>query len=93
MKLVVKEERRDDFISIITYDQKQTLIVEPGAVTFVIGEDPHKRNTFYLHEEYKSKADFNHHCTTEHFAKWDAFCKEKPFVSDPVVDTYNLLPN
>lgn len=91
VKIVVKEERRDDFLSIITHDQKQTLLTEPGALQFVIGEDAETRNTFYLHEEYKSKADFDHHCSTEHFATWDAFCNEKPFASEPVVHLYNII--
>ena len=90
-KLVLKEERRDDFLSVITHDQKQTLSTEPGALSFVIGQDPDSSNTFYLHEQYKSKADFDHHCTTEHFKKWDAFCKENPFASNPVIDLYNIL--
>mmetsp|Transcript_5818 Transcript_5818/g.8729 ORF Transcript_5818/g.8729 Transcript_5818/m.8729 type:complete len:172 (+) Transcript_5818:25-540(+) len=92
VKLVVKEERRDDFLSTITYDQKQTLLLEPGAIAFVVGADFYDSNTFYLHEEYKSLADFQYHMSTEHYAKWDAFCKEEPFVSQ-VNDAYFVLPN
>ena len=77
-KIVVKEERRDEFINVIADDQKQTLLLEPGALAFVVGRDFADPNTFYLHEQYKTKADFDHHCTTEHFAKWNAFCQENP---------------
>ena len=91
--IVLKPERRDDFLKIIIHDQKQTIGTEPNAIQFVVGEDMDTKNTFYLHEEYKTKADFDHHCNTDHFAKWQKFCEEGPFVSDPVVQLYKLHGN
>lgn len=89
VKFVVKPERREEFLKVIVDDQKQTLATEPGALSFVVGEDETVPNVFYLHEEYKTKADFEHHQTTEHFATFQAFAKDG-FQSDPVVDFFTL---
>ncbi len=89
-KLVLKPERREDFIKVIKYDQQQTLEIEPGALQFVIGEDETTPNVFYLHEEYKSHEDFQYHESTDHFAKWVSFVKEDPFAEAPVVEFYTL---
>jgi quinol monooxygenase YgiN len=89
--LNVKPERRNDFLAVIIHDKKQTLATEPGAIQFVVGEDVASPNTFYLHEQYQTKDDFDHHTKTEHYATWKKFCNEDPFTSAPVVNLYNPL--
>jgi hypothetical protein len=39
VKVSVKPERREDFLKIIQYDAEQTLLTEPGALQFTVGED------------------------------------------------------
>mmetsp|Transcript_25417 Transcript_25417/g.31316 ORF Transcript_25417/g.31316 Transcript_25417/m.31316 type:complete len:257 (+) Transcript_25417:40-810(+) len=91
VKFTLKPEKRNNFLSIIRKDQEQTLTTEPGVIQFVIGEDIETPNTFYLHEEYKSKEDFEYHCQTNHFMEWSKFCEEEePFTSDPEIDFYSL---
>mmetsp|Transcript_25603 Transcript_25603/g.32272 ORF Transcript_25603/g.32272 Transcript_25603/m.32272 type:complete len:179 (+) Transcript_25603:151-687(+) len=88
-KIVVKEERRDEFINVIANDQKQTLLLEPGALAFVVGRDFADPNTFYLHEQYKSYAAFEYHMSTEHFAKFAAFEDSDPY-KNTTVDFYSV---
>lgn len=90
-KLVIKPERRDDFLKIILNDREQTLKTEPGAIQFVVGECTETPNTFYLHEEYQSQSDFDHHCTTKHFDEFKKFLEEEPLVSEPVLEFYTIL--
>lgn len=68
VKIVVKPERREEFITVIKNDQKQTLATEPDALQFVIGEDIDQQNTFYLHEQYTSTEGLDAHTKTSHFA-------------------------
>jgi autoinducer 2-degrading protein len=89
VKLVVKPERRVEFLDVIQMDGAKTLAKEPGALQFVVGEDTTSQDIFYLHEQYKSMEDFRYHEATPHFAKWKAFCATGPFTEDPVVDIYN----
>ena len=86
----IKEDRRDEFISIIQDDQKLSLKVEEGIVRFVVGEDKDKKNTFYLHEEYVNEDAFKKHTEMPHFKPWDDFTKTDPWTEDgaPVADFY-----
>ena len=91
VKFSLKPDRRAEFLKLIIIDQEQTLKTEPGALQFVVGEDEETPNTFYLHEEYKSKEDFEYHKSTSHFAKFDAFMQEDPLIDSPVVEFYTLF--
>ena len=86
----IKEDRRDEFISIIQDDQKLSLKDEEGIVRFVVGEDKDKKNTFYLHEEYVNEDAFKEHTEMPHFKPWDDFTKTDPWTEDgaPVADFY-----
>ena len=86
----IKEDRRDEFISIIQDDQKLSLKDEEGIVRFVVGEDKDKKNTFYLHEEYVNEDAFKKHTEMPHFKPWDDFTKTDPWTEDgaPVADFY-----
>lgn len=90
LKLALRPDQREEFLTLIKEDQKQSLATEPGCVQFVVGEDTTTPNTFYLHEEYKNEAGFQAHTETPHFAKWNAFCDTKPWSNDgPVVTFYH----
>lgn len=82
----VKEDRRDDFIRIISGDQKSSLADEPGCIRFVVGEDKDKKNTFYLHEEYVDEDAFKTHGEMPHFKPWDEFVKSDPWAEDGAID-------
>uniref|UniRef100_A0A7S4JE53 ABM domain-containing protein n=1 Tax=Odontella aurita TaxID=265563 RepID=A0A7S4JE53_9STRA len=90
-KFSILPERREEFLKIIKEDQKQTLATEPGALRFVVGEDPKENNTFYLHEEYTSEEAFEAHGTTPHYGPWDKFTKSGPWAKggEPVVGLFH----
>jgi (4S)-4-hydroxy-5-phosphonooxypentane-2,3-dione isomerase len=88
VELNILPERRDEFMKIITYDAQQTIQTEPGSVQFTMGADTVNENKFHLHEQYRTKKDFDDHCATAHFKAWDDFCKTKPFLVDPIVQFY-----
>ena len=92
VKLCVKPHRRDEFLQAIAHDERHTLRDEPDAVRFLHGEDYTTPNTFYLHEEYTSKAGFEAHCRTPHFAVWQAFCESDPFTLPVEVAFYTAAP-
>ena len=56
------------------------------------GEDTEVRNTFHFHEQYTSRAGFEAHQRTPHFAAWEAFAGSdpSPFTKDPEVTFYDL---
>jgi quinol monooxygenase YgiN len=88
VELHLQPDRREEFLKIIKYDAQQTIRTEPGAIQFTIGMDTTDTDKFHLHEQYQTKDDFDHHCTTTHYQEWNDFCATKPFVSDPIVQFY-----
>jgi (4S)-4-hydroxy-5-phosphonooxypentane-2,3-dione isomerase len=89
VKVKVRPEHREEFLSVIQMDARETLRTEPGALQFVIGEDCEERNIFYFHEQYKSLDDVTYHKSTPHFQEWVEFQKTKnPFVDDIRVNLY-----
>ncbi len=91
VELHLRPERKNEFLQIISYDAQQTMQTEPGAVQFTVGADTLEDDKFHLHEQYVTKDDFDHHCTTTHFQSWQAFCDTQPFVTDPIVQCYQCL--
>jgi quinol monooxygenase YgiN len=89
-KLVLKQEKRDEFLKVMEEDKARTA-EEPLAITFVLGEDTKTPNTFYLHEQYKGSAGFEAHKKTSHFKQFEEFCGRDPFVEPLVIQTYELL--
>lgn len=73
VRVDVKPDQRQAFLDAITNDGKQAIATEPNALQYVIGEDTETPNRFYLHEQYKTKADFEFHQTTEHYKQWKEF--------------------
>ena len=51
MKYSIKPECRDDFLSMILQQQKETLSKET-TLQYVVGEDVSTPNTFYIHQQY-----------------------------------------
>jgi (4S)-4-hydroxy-5-phosphonooxypentane-2,3-dione isomerase len=93
VQLFLKPEERENFLSIMKYDQEQSLLTEPDCLQFVLGEDIETPNVFYLHEEYTNEAAFQAHTQTAHFAKWKSYCSSEspPWTTDggpPIVDFY-----
>ena len=88
LKCQVKASRRNDFLTLIRDNQKQTLRHEPEALQYTVGEDVDTPNVFYIHEQFVSKDAFACHRETPHNAAWQAFRKTKPFEVDPIVNFY-----
>merc|ERR1712194_498425 len=90
ISISVKEERRDEFHTLIRNNQKQSLAVEEGCIKFVFGEDKEKTNTFHFHEEYVNEDAFNKHFETPHVKIWIDFTQTDPFPkgSEPIVGQY-----
>ena len=88
VKVSVKPERREDFLNVIQYDAEQTLLTEPGALQFTVGEDVESANVFYFHEQYKTMKDVDFHKGTPHFQKWVEFQATDPFTEALTVDLY-----
>lgn len=96
VQLCLRPDQRDTFLALIQEDQQQSLTTEPDCLQFVVGEDITTPNIFYLHEEYKTEAAFQHHIQTPHWHKWDDFCQTHPWgfnnnneEATPVVDFYH----
>ena len=93
VKVSVKPERRQDFLAVIQKDAEQTLLTEPGALQFTVGEDVEKENVFYFHEQYKTMEDVAFHKSTSHFLEWTEFQKTDPFSEALVVDIFQCDSN
>ena len=91
VKIVLKPERRAEFLEIILADRDGTNRDEAGALAFLVGEDTTTENVFYLHEEYIGKAGFDAHLISPHFAPWKKFCETDPFKEAPQVQFYNRI--
>jgi quinol monooxygenase YgiN len=88
VSLVVKPERRADFLKCIAANQAGTLSTEPLAIEYLWGEDVNTPNTFHFFEQYQSRAGFEAHTQSPHFADWLAFEKTDPFTEPPRVVFY-----
>lgn len=88
----VKPERKEDFIRVMQNNLRRTLDSEPNALQFVLGQDVDDVNAFYLHEEYKTRADHvDPHSKSSHYAECMAFFDTAPFIAPPVADEFALL--
>jgi quinol monooxygenase YgiN len=86
----VKESRRDEFVRLIIENRIRTLVDEPDALQYVVGEDVRVRNVFYIHEQFRSAAAFDHHRSTPHNANWQEFKNSDPFEVPPVAHFYHV---
>lgn len=82
LKFTVKEDRRDDFLTLIRDNQRKTLELESKALQYVVGEDVDSPNTFFLHEQFIGKEGFEEHRTMKHAGDWANFKSTDPFTDD-----------
>lgn len=86
VKFVLKPEaNRAAFFAALSVDQEQTLATEPGALQFAIGQDDKDPNTIHLHEQYKSKQDFEYHNTTPHFKDFIQYVTENDVCAEDIL--------
>ena len=91
VKFNVIPDRRDEFLKVMRNNIHQTMSSEPNALQFVLGQDVQDVNTFYLHEEYKSRADHaDPHSKTSYYDDCMAFFATKPFTEPHVADEFTL---
>jgi len=91
VKLCIKPERREEFLTCIRSNQAGTLATEPLALEYVWGEDADVSNTFHFNEKYRGRAGFEAHQKTAHFAAWEEFASSEPFTEPPVVQLYEEM--
>ena len=72
VRLKVKEDRIDDFISASIGDAKGSVMNEPGCRRFDIIQAANDPTSFAFCEVYNDEAAFDAHNETEHFKVWNA---------------------
>ena len=85
VKIVVKPERREDFLRCIRSNAAGTLANEPLNKAYVWGESTTTKNTFHFHEEFLGEEGFEAHRNAPHFKDWETFTKTDPFIEPPEV--------
>mmetsp|Transcript_19474 Transcript_19474/g.28672 ORF Transcript_19474/g.28672 Transcript_19474/m.28672 type:complete len:247 (+) Transcript_19474:56-796(+) len=91
IKFIVKPDRQDEFLKVMRNNIHQTMTSEPNALQFILGKDVDDDNTFYLHEEYKSRADHQDpHTKTKYYDDCIAFFDTEPFTEPHIADAYTL---
>jgi quinol monooxygenase YgiN len=53
------------------------------------GESLKSPNSFYFHEQYTGKEEFDAHAISSHFLKWEEFASKNPFMKPPFVKFYH----
>lgn len=76
VRLKVKEDRIDDFITASIGDAKGSVMNEPGCRRFDIVQDANDPTSFAFCEVYNDDAAFEDHKTYPHFAEWDTAVKD-----------------
>ena len=46
------------------------VLKEPGVITYVVHRSIDDPSRFFVYEKYKSREDFDYHCTTPHFKEF-----------------------
>jgi quinol monooxygenase YgiN len=46
------------------------VLEEPGVITYVVHRSIDNPSRFFVYEKYKSREDFDYHCTTPHFKEF-----------------------
>eukprot|EP00746_Dinoflagellata_sp_MGD_P022796 gnl/MRDRNA2_/MRDRNA2_153364_c0_seq1.p1 gnl/MRDRNA2_/MRDRNA2_153364_c0~~gnl/MRDRNA2_/MRDRNA2_153364_c0_seq1.p1 ORF type:complete len:268 (+),score=52.68 gnl/MRDRNA2_/MRDRNA2_153364_c0_seq1:62-865(+) len=91
--LIVKPDRRDDFLEKI-HELQEKCLEEPLALMYRFGEDESCENTFHIFEQYKGEEGFKAHSKAAHLAIWDEFAATDPFMEPPQVDGfYEIRPS
>ena len=82
VRLKVKEDRIEDFITASIGDAEGSVMNEPGCRRFDIIQAANDPTSFAFCEVYNDEAAFEDHNTYPHFKKWDAAVKD--MFSEPV---------
>jgi quinol monooxygenase YgiN len=92
VRFSVKKERKDEFLAVMRSNMNQTMNKEPNALQFVIGQDVDDNDSFYLHEEYRSRKDHSDpHSKTEYYNDCMTFFATNPFTEPHQADEFVLL--
>lgn len=93
MNLYISPDRREEFLKVLTNNQKGTLNTEDLCLHYTWGESVDEPNTFYFHEAYIGKEGFEYHTRTKHFAEWEKFASSDPtpFTKAPEVVFFKTL--
>ncbi len=66
------------------------VLKEPGVITYVVHRSIDDPSRFFVYEKYKSREDFDYHCTTPHFKEFfEAFESIKD--GEPEVGVYKEI--
>ncbi|KAG7373406.1 antibiotic biosynthesis monooxygenase [Nitzschia inconspicua] len=85
VKMVVKPEHKESLLKVLEADAKGSRNTEPGCLQFLVGTDVDDPNTLFLHEQYKSQADFDVHGATPHLQAVFDFLKDHDPLIEPMV--------
>jgi quinol monooxygenase YgiN len=93
VKISVKPERREEFLTCIAANQKGTLSTESKVLAYLFGEDVNIPNKFHFFERYDDENGFKQHTQTAHFKAWEAFAATDPFTAPVEVIFYETIGN
>jgi (4S)-4-hydroxy-5-phosphonooxypentane-2,3-dione isomerase len=72
VKITIKPEERDLFLSAIEDDAICSERDEPGCLRFNVLQDEKDANVYYFYEVYKDQAALEAHRAAPHYAVWRA---------------------
>jgi autoinducer 2-degrading protein len=72
VKVRVKPEARERFLTAIEADAVGSERDEPGCLRFNVLQDAQDQNVYYFYEVYRDEAALEAHRATPHFALWRA---------------------
>tara|TARA_B100001179_G_C18579074_1_gene399009 strand:+ start:850 stop:1545 length:696 start_codon:yes stop_codon:yes gene_type:complete len=93
-KLIIKEDKVDDFIEAITLDAIGSVNEEQGCLRFDVFQDKEKSNQLFLYEVYTNQSAFLYHTNTPHIKKWTETVKDwyDPNEKNSVIKGKNIWP-
>ena len=88
VKFLVKDGEMDNFMPPMLKQAEDSLSKEPNCTRFDVAVSDENPNLVFLYEIYNTKADFDFHLETAHFASFAE--KIGPFVADKQVEIFHL---
>jgi quinol monooxygenase YgiN len=89
VEFVVRNQFADNFDAAIIENAATSLRDEPNCEVFDVCRDPERPERIYLYEVYGSRADFDFHLKTPHFASFDAMVRD--WVAEKRVETFERI--